>query len=573
MKAVKNLGNKLSGNKYSDNLLGTSLEDLCRQATNKRLPGPDEEANKMVVEAINTGVAGPNASQQVLAACRKRLTMANPHKQWLAVVLVQKILQDCEEAVAPVRSDIMAEVGKIAAKPMNRYGSDLQSQQQAKSAAFNLLRTYGREGQEVLRGVAGLGRTNFTASSGGGGVAAISPTEPNEPRSWPKLAERVQTGIAMATSHNEMLQDMLLNMSAEQEGTSSDTTFELGFLKDLVGEMLAFRRAFEQLLAQLSTFETDEAQQLMMKALEVMDMMNNTLVLQEEVTKAKESPRSPAGAGSPTSTAVSSRHAYGSSPASTFQHEGASERPYAASPAVSNVGFRGSPVSSLPSPGMGTPQPSGPPSLLGGGAFDLQSPPAGKPTPIPMSSSRASNNPFAAPPPSPATPYGVSPMQLSSMPLPNHQGGSYPSSPSYGNQPQRRPASYPSVSQAGSAPSSLSIPPPFKLDSSLVGSAGSSPTAYAGLSQHAQQQQASRFTSQQNPVYQHTPPAQPAQQQQQPDGPASPPAAKAQTGGQEHDAEWDMFFKDRVASPTSASSQQHTQQATSDAFDELLSKR
>lgn len=56
------------------------------------------------------------------------------------------------------KREILAEVGRIATKPMNRFGSDLEEQQRTKAASFALLRSFGSEGHEVLRSAAGLGR-------------------------------------------------------------------------------------------------------------------------------------------------------------------------------------------------------------------------------------------------------------------------------------------------------------------------------------------------------------------------------------------------------------------------------
>ena len=40
----------------------------------------------------------------------------------------------------------MAEVGKVASQPMNRFDSNLSDQQRTKHAAFELLKTYGQDG-------------------------------------------------------------------------------------------------------------------------------------------------------------------------------------------------------------------------------------------------------------------------------------------------------------------------------------------------------------------------------------------------------------------------------------------
>jgi len=40
----------------------------------------------------------------------------------------------------------MAEVGKVAGAPMNRFDSNLSDQQRTKHAAFEMLKTYGQDG-------------------------------------------------------------------------------------------------------------------------------------------------------------------------------------------------------------------------------------------------------------------------------------------------------------------------------------------------------------------------------------------------------------------------------------------
>ncbi|KAK9835628.1 hypothetical protein WJX74_004600 [Apatococcus lobatus] len=282
-------------------MIGDEVEEYCRIATGKTLPGPDEDLNRQVVESINTCRPGSASAFQIANILKNRLQMKNSHKQWLAVLLVQKILQECGQMIAPARGQIIQEVAHIAAKPMNRYSSDLPGQQKAKTAAFGLLRNYGREGSDALRGVAGIGRGPMslgdstsepvspksaaaTGSAGGTGAAG------RRLKPWPQLREAVQTAIATANSHTEMMQDMLLNLSKEG---SDDYDFQRGFLNDLVGEIRSFRNAFEQLLASLANHDNEEANSLMVSALETVEMMNNALQLKEEVTRAKDDPEAP----------------------------------------------------------------------------------------------------------------------------------------------------------------------------------------------------------------------------------------------------------------------------------------
>ena len=55
-------------------------------------------------------------------------------------------------------------------------------------------------------------------------------------------------------------------------------------------EIRSFRNAFEQLLASLANHDNDEANSLMVSALETVEMMNNALQLKEEVGHPMFSP-------------------------------------------------------------------------------------------------------------------------------------------------------------------------------------------------------------------------------------------------------------------------------------------
>lgn len=65
-----------------------------------------------------------------------------------------------------------------------------------------------------------------TGASGGAGAGG------RRLKPWPQLREAVQTAIATANSHTEMMQDVLLNLSKEG---SDDYDFQRGFLNDLSG--------------------------------------------------------------------------------------------------------------------------------------------------------------------------------------------------------------------------------------------------------------------------------------------------------------------------------------------------
>ena len=69
-------------------------------------------------------------------------------------------------------------------------------------------------------------------SAAASGAAGGTGTSGRRLKPWPQLKEAVQTAIATANSHTEMMQDMLLNLSKEG---SDDYDFQRGFLNDLSG--------------------------------------------------------------------------------------------------------------------------------------------------------------------------------------------------------------------------------------------------------------------------------------------------------------------------------------------------
>ncbi len=93
---------------------------------------------------------------------------------------------------------------------------------------------------DMSRGPMGLGESTSepvspksAAASGAAGGTGTSGARRLRP--WPQLREAVQTAIATANSHTEMMQDMLLNLSKEG---SDDYDFQRGFLNDLSGVSL-----------------------------------------------------------------------------------------------------------------------------------------------------------------------------------------------------------------------------------------------------------------------------------------------------------------------------------------------
>ena len=75
--------------------------------------------------------------------------MDKPHKQYLAIDLVRKVLVECSERMRMYRPELLNEVGKISFKP-GKNGS-LEAQRGAKKAAIDYLQSQGPEGQLAMQ--------------------------------------------------------------------------------------------------------------------------------------------------------------------------------------------------------------------------------------------------------------------------------------------------------------------------------------------------------------------------------------------------------------------------------------
>ena len=80
------------------------------------------------------------------------------------------------------------------------------------------------------------------------------------------------------------LQDMLLDPTTFEAKTPQ----ERALAKDIILEATQFRQSFEALLAQLSAYDSSEANMLMNAALEKMDILNNSLTLHKEARPPAE---------------------------------------------------------------------------------------------------------------------------------------------------------------------------------------------------------------------------------------------------------------------------------------------
>lgn len=89
--------------------------------------------------------------QDVISLLKKRLQQDKPQKQFLAVVLVDRVLAECHDVIGMQQEELLQEVARVMAKPAR---GDEVAVHRAKTAARELLRRFGRAGQDAFRAAA-----------------------------------------------------------------------------------------------------------------------------------------------------------------------------------------------------------------------------------------------------------------------------------------------------------------------------------------------------------------------------------------------------------------------------------
>eukprot|EP00884_Botryococcus_braunii_P004577 jgi/Botrbrau1/1411/Bobra.0063s0107.2 len=278
-----------------DGFRGTSLEATCQMATAKTLNAPDPDLNSQVVQVINSHRCSP---QEILSVIKGRLGQKNPHKVYLAIVLIRQLLMECEHALAPVRSQIFAEIATIASTPMNRYGNDLHSQQQAKQAAYELLHNYNVGGEMYGGGQVGHGMGHHGHGHGHGhGHAHGHGDGPvaTKAQRWEALKAATEKGIGNATTYADRMQELLIRYSSGSADSAEKARVKEQMQK-LATDVAAFRTVMERVLAQLAGSDEEAAPVLTTRALEAVDIMNNAVAMQEEIVLSAEAGPTPAPA-------------------------------------------------------------------------------------------------------------------------------------------------------------------------------------------------------------------------------------------------------------------------------------
>uniref|UniRef100_A0A7S3QRX5 VHS domain-containing protein n=1 Tax=Dunaliella tertiolecta TaxID=3047 RepID=A0A7S3QRX5_DUNTE len=322
MDAVRGLGRALAGKKagYSEGLLSDSLPELLRRATAKELLIPDVALNQQVVNTIQEEVSLGKDTREVVTLLKNRLRANKPQKQWLAVILLQKVLNDCSNVLGAHTEELLQEVARVMARPAK---PETEAGKRARHAAKDLLRSFGRAGTTAFRYAnndmfprnqigrfGGFGNT-YPAAGGYPGAYGASPTRgggyhaygnpgyaagPGSPNNRAvvereTIINEVTLLIDKSRSNSELLSDMLVN-----SGGQGADEFENDLIKDLMKEVNELRSVFPAYLEQLQLLVGPDMEQLTMNALQASDVLDSVVTLQKDVNDNKQLPQEPAPA-------------------------------------------------------------------------------------------------------------------------------------------------------------------------------------------------------------------------------------------------------------------------------------
>ncbi|PNH03229.1 hypothetical protein TSOC_010737 [Tetrabaena socialis] len=214
------------------------LRDIT-QGVKDKLMGPKYAGNAFapVVETINQDIANGKDGKEIIGLLRRRLRTDNPHKQWLAVNLVSRVLRDC--SALGYQEELLQEVARTMARPAK---PDSDAGKVTRQAAKELLRGHGRAGTSAFRAV---NRHNLEAVSNAAQHAAAAAQVSANSESASVVAE-VQMLIDQAHANTELLSEMLIMGQAapERQGGSaaagSADEFENELTRDLITEVGAW---------------------------------------------------------------------------------------------------------------------------------------------------------------------------------------------------------------------------------------------------------------------------------------------------------------------------------------------
>lgn len=178
-------------------------------------------------------------SQTIASIIVRRMEHPNPHKQWLTIVVAQRVLRDCKQRVEEGKAELLQEIARVASRPVGTAVVQSSGAQKAKQEGYAVLQEHGQAGIEAMRVVGGDAAANLlvneqaanTGNRGNNSAAAAA----LRTACWEDTKEAVERDVAMAKSQTEILNDMVKNFK-KGSGNSDKAFFE-----DLATQMVQLR--------------------------------------------------------------------------------------------------------------------------------------------------------------------------------------------------------------------------------------------------------------------------------------------------------------------------------------------
>ncbi|GFR51722.1 hypothetical protein Agub_g14170, partial [Astrephomene gubernaculifera] len=124
-----------------------ALKGQLRQATDKDLAEPDEALITQLVQTINTDVCSGRDSQEIADLLRQRLHSHKPHKQYLAVKVLERVMRECEATLGGHQEELLDEVAKTLMRPAK---PDSDEGKRTRDACLQLLHGFGEAGKAAI---------------------------------------------------------------------------------------------------------------------------------------------------------------------------------------------------------------------------------------------------------------------------------------------------------------------------------------------------------------------------------------------------------------------------------------
>jgi hypothetical protein len=245
----------------------------------------------------------PLHDQEVIQLLKDRLSQNNPRKQWLALQLVELVLESCKDTLGhkmpSFQNDLLQEVARRMYDPAR---ADTDEGKRVRYTAKEILRKYGAAGTNAFRAVqltgnstpgiysqnllapgtpppfivpggsaynAGGNTSGYAVDNGSGGATG--------PRANAQLQDEVKQLIDKSKSNAELLSDMLLNSSCN----SSLDEFESDLIKDLTTQCRELREMLNGYLEKLALQHGETMERLLAQTLEAADSLDCALSLQK----------------------------------------------------------------------------------------------------------------------------------------------------------------------------------------------------------------------------------------------------------------------------------------------------